>query len=272
MTGLVSVLDTAAMPWAPEPAIRGMLVKKLHVDEATGGTVQIHFAPPDYGIHVMFRRPNRHYHRTAWERSLCLYGDFPHWEWRDGADLEGEMIVFRRGTFMDRPPLTLHGLKAEPRSTVGAQLLEWSTGGGTGLDDPAAKQETFDVPFDDSARGINLPFTSPRIFPADTLPWQAARPGWKWKPLADDAPRAPACGFLHVAADTAGAGEILTTRGPFAWFFVFAGDLRLQVDGRPLHLREGGFVRWEAPADLRLAQGLLSDTGATLLCVGTQLI
>lgn len=272
MTGLVSVLDTTTMPWAPEPAIRGMLVKKLHVDAATGATVQIHFAPPDYGIHVMFRRPNRHYHRTAYERSLCLYGDFPHWEWRNGADMEGELITFRRGTFMDRPPLTLHGLKAEPRSTVGAQLLEWSTGGGTGLDDPAAKQETFDIAFDDSARGINLPFTSPRIFAVDTLPWQPRRPGWKWKPLAGTAPGAPACALLNIAADTPGGGAALAGGDPFAWFFVYAGDLTLSIDGAPVHLREGGFVRWQAGARITLAKGALSETGATLLCVGTQLI
>jgi hypothetical protein len=264
-------IDTTAMPWAPEPTIKGMKSKLLHRDPASGATTIIRHVPPNFGVGD---RPFRHYHTSVVERTFYLAGDFPHWEFDGPKDTEGDLIVFRRGIFMDRPPNTVHGLFPSPRSEIGGMAISWNTGGGVGVDDPNYHIESVDLPFQNPGRH-NVAFTSPRIFHHDTLPWQrhASEPAWKWKPLGPRRGAAPEVGLVHVAADwRPPAPRHLPPSAERRWLFVVAGDLALTIatGGKTaaLALREQHYLEWRAPAGLGFAAAPASEIGATVLCVG----
>jgi hypothetical protein len=267
----ITHLDTEAMPWEPEPDIPGFLAKNFHVDPDTGGFIQVHFVPPDWGADIFDGQPHRHYHATVYERALCLSGDFPHWEFADAADDAGTLKTFHRGVFMDRPPLTLHGLFPEPRSQVGSVLLAWNTGGGTFVGHPRAKQETIDVPFGQPGPG-NVAFTSPRIFPVDDLPWRdhPVRPGWRAKQLTRE--QGPALATTLVAVPpgwTADADASFASDTTHRWLFVVHGDVALRADGQPVALRAEHYLDWQDGGAVGFAKGdVVSEGGATVLCVG----
>ncbi|MSO64741.1 MAG: hypothetical protein EXQ85_02875 [Alphaproteobacteria bacterium] len=267
-------VDTEAMAWEPEPTIRGMFSKTLHIDPASGAATHLMFIPPDYGANSP-RRPTRHFHRTVVERALCLGGDYPHWEFGAPADTTGQLVVFRKGTFMDRPPLSLHGLHAEPRPEIGATMLSWASGGGVGLDDPKARDETQSVPFA-GYHGINQTFVAPRIFGVDSLAWvpHSRVTGWRWKALAPKNGAAPACALVHVPADWRPSPSLAPPAAVAerCWMFALSGDVGVQVraQGRTTDVRliEGGYLEWQGPATLGFSEQPVSDCGAVLLCVG----
>lgn len=269
------VVATSQVPWREEPNIAGFRSKTLFVNSPSGASANLYWVPPDHGVQVMFRRPTRHFHRTVVERSFALGGDYPHWEFRNPDDTTGELIVFRRGTFMDRPPLSLHGLQPEPRSQVGATVLNWDTGGGVGLDDPRAKDETVTVPFRDYER-YNIPFTSPRIFRHDEQPWRAHPrvSGWKAKALAPRHGTAAEVALVALPADAVSKQAVPGTHER-RWLFVVSGSLRVAIadaDGEHRYeLTEEDFLEWFQPAKLRFDHGTISDVGAVVLCIGHQL-
>ncbi|MBM3502987.1 MAG: hypothetical protein FJX65_03850 [Alphaproteobacteria bacterium] len=265
-------LDTTTMPWAPEPTIKGMKSKVLFRDPESGAVTIIRSVPPGYGVGD---QPFRHYHTSVVERSFYLAGDFPHWEFDGPEDKTGDLIMFRRGLFMDRPPNTIHGLFPHPKSEIGGMAISWNTGGGVGVDDPNYEVESIDVPFENPGR-FNVAFTSPRIFMHDTLPWNPHPrvKGWKIKPLAPRRGVAPEVALVHVTADwqPARSGAVVEPTDERRWMFVVSGGLDVVVSQGArqdaIALKEHGYLEWRAPAVIGFAAGAVSDIGATVLCVG----
>lgn len=269
-------IDTDVMEWEPDPGIPGFLSKPLHTDSETGAFTNIHFVPPGWGEEVVHGKPYRHYHSTVYERSFCLFGDFPHWEFETPEDKDGELIVFRGGIFMDRPPMTIHGLMPEPKSVGGATTLSWNTGAGVSVQDPKAKEETFVVPFEDT-HGINLEFTSPHIFQTADVDWQdhPTIGGWKIKPLCARAGGAGEAALVSIPPDWRPDGEhAVIGDDVLTWLFVVSGDVTVQVgDGgtKDLALKIRNYLNWRSPASLSLSSEGVTQGGAVVLCVGHNL-
>ena len=236
------------------------------------------YVPPG-AIPRVLELPHRHYHRTVAERAYALAGDFPHWEFSSTSDHEGEMIVFRRHLFMDRPPKSIHGLMPEPLSETGCVLLYWNTGPGTGVAEPDAPTESVELSFDDSADEDRTEFSDARLFDTAEVAWRdhPSASGWKLKPLAEALENSGAVSLVHVPADWTGSSEPVRAQdnGPSPWLFVVAGDLCVQLAEsgarRELNLREGAFLIWRAGASLGVSTGSASDGGCTVLCTGHEL-
>lgn len=271
-------IDTNAVPWEGNPGIPGFKRRLLVFDDATQSEIRMDYVPPG-AIPRVIELPHRHYHRTVTERAYALAGDFPHWEFSSTRDHEGEMIVFRRHLFMDRPPKSIHGLMPEPLSETGCVLLYWNTGPGTGVAEPEAPRESVELAFDDSADADRTDFSDARLFDTVEVAWQqhASARRWKWKPLAEAVENSGAVSLVHVPADWSGSSEPVKApaKGPSPWLFVMAGDLRVQLaesgPGRDMALREGAFLNWRAGAALSVPSESASDGGCTVLCIGHDL-
>lgn len=271
-------LDTNAVPWEDNPGIPGFKRRLLVFDDATRSEVRMDYVPPG-AIPRVIELPHRHYHRTVTERAYALGGDFPHWEFSSTRDREGEMIVFRRHLFMDRPPKSIHGLMPEPLSETGCVLLYWNTGPGTGVAEPDAPMESVELSFDDSADADRTDFSDARLFDTAEVAWQAhdSASGWKRKPLAEAVENSGAVRLVHVPADWSGSPEPVQApgKGPSPWLFVIAGDLCVQLTEngarRVLALREGAFLIWRAGTALNVPAESASEGGCTVLCVGHDL-
>lgn len=271
-------LDTNAMPWEDNPGIPGFKRRLLDFDDETQAEARMDYVPPGC-IPDVLELPHRHYHNTVTERAYALAGDFPHWEFSSTSDHEGEMIVFRRHLFMDRPPKSIHGLMPEPLSETGCMLLYWNTGPGIGVAEPDAPTESVELSFDASADADRNDFSDARLFDTAEVAWQGhpSAPGWKLKPLAEAVENSGAVRLVHIPAAWSGPVEPVKAQGdgPSPWLFVVAGDLRLHLaeNGarRELLLREGAFLIWRAGAALSVPAGFASDGGCTVLCVGHDL-
>ena len=114
-----TLIDTNAVPWEDNPGIPGFKRQLLTHDEATSAQIRVDYVPPGI-VPAGLQLPHRHYHNSVTERAYTLFGDFPHWEFSGVRDDEGELIMFRRHLFMDRPPKSIHGLMPEPISATGA--------------------------------------------------------------------------------------------------------------------------------------------------------
>ena len=274
----LTFIDTNELPWEDNPGIPGFKRRLLDFDDATGSEIRMDYVPAG-AIPRVLELPHRHYHKTVTERAYALAGDFPHWEFSSTGDHEGEMIVFRRHLFMDRPPKTIHGLLPEPLSETGCVLLYWNTGPGTGVAEPEAPRESVELPFDDSADEDRTEFGDARLFDAGEVSWRAHPhvAGWKAKRLAEAVENSGTVSLVHVPADWSGSPDPVKAQveGPSPWLFVIAGDLRLQLaeNGarREFELREGAFLIWRAGAALGVPPESASDGGCTVLCVGHDL-
>ena len=271
-------IDTNAMAWEHNPGIPGFKRRLLFFDDATRSEIRMDYVPPG-AIPEVLELPHRHYHRTVTERAYALAGDFPHWEFSSTRDHEGEMIVFRRHLFMDRPPKSIHGLMPEPLSETGCVLLYWNTGPGTGVAEPDAPMESVELPFDDTADDDRTEFSVARLFDTGEVAWQKHpwAAGWKVKPLAETTENSGAVSLVHIPADWTGSLEPVKAEGgePPPWLFVIAGDLRLYLaeNGarREFALREDGFLVLSAGTALGVPRESASDGGCTVLCVGHDL-
>ena len=278
MTTTFSLIDTNAVPWEHNPGIPGFKRRLLVFDDATRSEVRMDYVPPG-AIPEVLELPHRHYHRTVTERAYALAGDFPHWEFSSTRDHEGEMIVFRRHLFMDRPPKSIHGLMPEPLSETGCVLLYWNTGPGTGVAEPDAPVESVELAFDDSADDDPTDFSDARLFDAGEVPWleHPSVAGWKAKPLAEAVENSGAVSLVHIPADWTGSPGPVEAQGgaPSPWLFVVAGDLNLYLaeNGarRELALREGAFLMWRAATAPAVPPESASDGGCTVLCIGHDL-
>jgi hypothetical protein len=141
----LTLLDTREMEWEDFPLLQGTRVKVLSRDENGDAMVFLVWSPP--GELPSVELPHRHYHSTVHEYALCLSGDMPHWEYESAEQARGDVVVIREGVFMDRAPGSIHGLEAGQTSATGSVVLMWRDGVGTFVDEPAAANETFDVPF-----------------------------------------------------------------------------------------------------------------------------
>ena len=275
--------DTDQLDWEQDPTIRDFNRKLLYLDAETGADTLLRYFPPGarYTGHGGGR--HRHYHLTVRQRAFALYGDFPHCEFKDPLDIEGNNIVFRRGYFMDRPPRSIHGTQPEPLSQSGAVILQWNTGGGVGLDDPKAEVETVSVPFEGDLQSMGKNFPEGRVFDTSNLAWQPhpTVPGWKRKVLATPEQDDEAVSLLFVPPEWR-PGDLPARGAPSgdrSWLFVLSGDLPLWVYDTPeatpgecVSLREGTYLEWSQPAVVGFEAGPGSEIGCTLLCVGHELI
>ena len=128
-----TLIDTNAVPWEDNPGIPGFKRRLLAFDDAKRAEIRMDYVPPRT-IPDVLQLPHRHYHNSVTERAYTLFGDFPHWEFSGVEDHEGELIMFRRHLFMDRPPKSIHGLmpRASFRNGLGAPVLEHGSGHGCG--------------------------------------------------------------------------------------------------------------------------------------------
>ncbi len=277
MDGSFTLLHTPDMDWEPDPAIPGFKRRLLHVHPVTGGHIKQWYLPPAYGPAVG-TLPHRHYHKSVTERAYHLAGDFPHWEFRTGADMDGELIVFKRHIFMDRPPLSIHGRFPEPFSQTGSEILYWNTGVGTGLGEPEAVTETITVEFDESGRSDRTNFRDANVFSTLDRPWQSHPhiPAWKIKLLAHRTEGAGPVVLVNIpmGADSPADVAIAGSEDPH-WLYLLSGDLSLRVtaDGTPqeIKLREGSFLRWNDTATIEFSDGAISDGSAVVLCTSHNL-
>lgn len=273
-----TLIDTNAVPWEGNPGIPGFKRQLLSHDEATSAQVRVDYVPPGI-VPAGLQLPHRHYHNSVTERAYTLFGDFPHWEFSGVSDLDGELIMFRRHLFMDRPPKSIHGLMPEPISETGAAILYWNTGPGTGVAEPEAVQETVDVPFDGSADQDRTDFSDCRLLDSGDLAWRnhPVVAGWKIKPLAGAVQHSGAVCLVHIPADWTASGEPLgvSVSDTSPWLFVVSGDLCLHMAENgarhELELREGGFLQWRAGAVLGVPNKSCTDGGCVVLCIGHDL-
>ncbi len=265
-----------SLDWEDDPDIPGFRQKMLNFDDATKAVVRLWFIPPDWGKDVFGGKPDRHYHKSAVECGFHLYGDFPHWEFNSVDDFDGDLYVFKRGIFMNRPPGSLHGLLPEPRSQAGAVILYWVTGPGASIKDPEFPKETVNVAFDKEVKVDINAFTPCTITQTEDLEWQAHpdEPEWKIKALADAAYDADSVNLVHIPTDwqasDIGAFDV-AVESEKPWLYVVHGDLRVTVGDTDLKLVQDDFLMWSTDAPLLLPEEPLSDVGCTVLCSGHRL-
>jgi len=269
-------LQTKNIPWTPDPGIPGFREKMLRFDEAKESVVRLWYLPPGWGQDVFDGKPDRHYHTTVIERGYHIFGDFPHWEFSSVDDLEGELKIFEKGLFMDRPILTLHGILPSPVSETGSMILYWNSGPGVSIEDEKYASETVGVPFDPAADVPLREFEPCRFVETDALPWQPHPniPGWKIKPLADPRGGDGSVAIVHIPTDwQPDNGLVLGGSDQRQWLFVLSGDLRVNVSASsgadaPLELGEWDFLDWQSPSALSFATSSASDAGCVALCMG----
>ena len=272
-----SLIDTESMPWEENPDIPGYKRRLLHSDTKTGAIVRMGFVAPG-SVPKDISLPHRHYHKSVTERAYHLFGDFPHWEFSGKNDREGELIVFRRHLFMDRPPKSIHGLKQHPVSQAGSVILYWNTGSGTGVAEPEAVEETVELPFKTNTRdGTN--YSEARIFDSEEIPWQKHPriSTWKIRTLAESTDDIPGVHQVHIPAGWVQETDHASVCGhPLScWLFVVSGDLQLSATNRQLtdelNLTYGSFLNWQAGINLGLPEKPVSLEGCIVLCVGNNL-
>jgi hypothetical protein len=268
---------TSDMSWEDDPAIPGFKRRLLNVNPVTGGHIKQWYLPPAYGPAVG-TLPHRHYHRTVTERAYHLAGDFPHWEFQTGADMDGELVVFKRHIFMDRPPLSIHGRFPDPSSQTGSEILYWNNGVGTGLGEPEAVTETITVEFDETGRDDPTLFTDASVFLTLERPWldHPSIESWKFKSLAGPSPGNAPVGMVNIPPNGTGpSGVQIAGNDEPRWLYVVSGDVKLRMTGTSgptdLALIEGGYVSWDANASLGFSNGTISEGGATVICIGHDL-
>ena len=278
ITSTFSCLNTNDMPWQADPDIPGFKVRLLRVDDTTRAVVKMWYLPPRWES-GMFILPHRHYHKTVTERAYHLFGDFPHWEFSRPGDHDGELIVFHRHLFMDRPPMSIHGGFEEPKSETGSLILYWNTGPGTGIAEPEAPQETIPLPFDDDADSHGTDFTEARLFDTRKLAWQThpTLDGCKIKPLAEATQGSGAVAMVNIPPDWTAPDATQPIRGGDqpCWSFVISGDVKLRMAengaSHQLTIAEDGYLEWGTGATLSFTDGATSEGGCAVLCIGHDL-
>lgn len=266
---------TDEINWVEDPDIPGFKQKILGKDPQTNAVVRLWFIPPEWGGDILDGKPDRHYHKTVVERAFHLSGDFPHWEFSSVDDFEGELYIFSRGLFMDRPPGSLHGLLPTPTSQAGAQILYWNTGSGTSIREAEFEHETINVPFDAQTK-LKIDSVTPcRLIETDDLVWQPHPflTGAKIKYLADAHHGADPVVMVHIPAGWH-SRAVIDVKGSAShrpWLYAIYGDLAVTVGDEALRLRTSDFFAWTSGADPRFAGGEVSEEGCTLICSGHQL-
>ncbi len=256
-----TVLDTINMPWESNGDSR---IKTLHVDRVKQRSVVIRFFPPGGAV-----TPYRWFHRSVRETFLFLWGEYPGWEFSGPEDTAGRVVPFRAMSFMDRPPLSLHG-RRPAASMTGSEFLQWHSHGGAFDNDP---NESEALPFGaPSPPGVSR-FRPPDVVATESLPWQPhpALPGALIRLVARAPDDAPAGHYpitmVSLPRDWSGGDAILAAGGR-PWVYVLWGDLALRVDGTERRLSRGFFLDWDAPGDIRHGGAKTGGDGCVVFCVG----
>jgi quercetin dioxygenase-like cupin family protein len=281
-TASYELIDTQELPWEVDPDVPGFFRRVLYLDTDTDAEAKQWYLPPGWGSDVHDHFPHRHYHATVTERAFVFSGDLPHWEYDDGpTQTKGEMVLFRRGWFMDRPPRSIHGIDAAPVSQTGCHLIYWNTGGGCGIRSPLATAETLDVPFEGDLEALGDDFTAARVFDTQGVAWEnhPTMTGWKRKVLAEAGHGATRDVILHLPPDW--KSDSLPLKGKPAphrsWLYVLGGDLTLTVfpdrgKAETVSVHEGSYLAWEPGTSLGWTERPKSDIGCTILCIGNELV
>ena len=268
-------LTTKEIPWSDDPGIPGFSEKVLRFDDADESVVRLWYLPPGWGQDVFNGEPDRHYHNSVVERSFHLFGDFPHWEFSSVDDFDGDLVILRKGLFMNRPVQSLHGILPEPVSQTGSMILYWSTGPGVSILDPKFDSETVKVPFDADAEVPIGEFTTCQFTDTDELAWQPHPriDGWKIRPLAEPMGGGGRVAMVHIPTDWQPSSElVLEGQQNREWLFVLTGDLQADIAGEAgagtQRLGEWDYLDWQRPASLVFPQRPASDAGCVALYAG----
>lgn len=255
-----SVTDTGALPWEPH-VLSGSIRKVLDLNDDTGGYVHLRYVPPGGA------QARRQLHLSVRETFFWLYGDLPSWEYDSPTDLDGHVCVYRRGTFMDRWPLSVHGRRPLPESRTGSEFLIWSSGGGEFETDP---DESLHIPFTPNPGKFGDAFTAPIIIRSEDLPWSQhpRSPGLLQRTLdagTGDGTRYP-ISLVQIPSGWQGSGELVPTHRR-CWIYGVQGSVDAVFGGVDVQIKEGVFSRWGPGTDVTIARAP-SAASCTLLCVG----
>ena len=203
-----------------------------------------------------------------------LFGDLPYIEY-ESPTASPRPFIFEEGMLLDRPPRSIHGMSVDPVSSLGALVLEWTTG-----------PNVFNlVPFDDTSAFEGEQFNQPWVADSKRVAWSdhPVVDGWKVKDLSvgdgEQVPGYHPVSLVHLpgtwAPGTGSASFKLDGEG-LPWFYVLDGTGRigLEVDGeiQKVDLEPGSWVRWQGQGELQLEQDWTDDIGVTLLTVGGRLV
>ncbi len=256
-------VQTADMDWTPH--VMGSSIRKvLDLDASNDSYVHLRYVPPEPAP------LGRRLHLSINETFYFVSGEFPSWEYENPDDVDGQLVMFRGGTFMDRVPYSIHGTRPEPVSQTGCTLLIWTSGGAEFEADP---KESIQIPFDGTAPKFDAPFTMPKVIDSPSLLWQPhpVHKGWRQRPLsqlpnmAGLTPRPVS--LVYVPPNWKGPIEPAPVDHR-AWVFGLSGSMTIAGDDAH-ELAENDYFRWAPGAQPRLSEA--SPVGCTFLCVGHDL-
>lgn len=267
-----TLIRTGDVEWRPFADIPGFMEKPLWFDLESGARRTIWHVPPAWGETLIPDEAMLHYHRSVYERSYFLFGDFPHWEFDGFDDLDGYVEIMREGLFMDRPPMSLHGLKPGLYSQTGAVILYWNTGRGTSIAEEGYSTESVDVLASRRDPEMRAALNPVRLLRPHEMPWQdfPGRQGWKIKQLADEAQGGDPVTMVFVPPGEHPLGDGVKGDGTFArpWAYLLSGDMRIgMASGIELCGQAGDYLDWEAGAG-PCSYVRAGATGCLALCIG----
>lgn len=273
------LLQTDRVPLEEMTGIPGFKRRRLRLDEKTGATVEVQYAPPGFDELVRYLNLEKgawsaHYHRTVTERHYFLSGDFPAFEWV-GPEASPQLFVHEAHSFLDRPPFSIHGSMEGYVSKSGSEYLVWNTGPGTSIKDPEAVTETISLPGEIPVGDQQVPFVSPTIIQADQEHGEAFPylPQIRRVVLAKEIEHSPQTDLWIIPQGTVPARKLVSRAGDIRWLYILEGDLELKlrtVDQlHQLNMTRGSFLDLSRPADLVIdSDAPLSHGGCKAITVG----
>jgi hypothetical protein len=291
--GGLRALDTRELDWQEHDLVDGAWTKPLSYDAAGEPTVGIVFYPagrsaPDF--------PGGIYHKDSREFAYFFGGELPHWEFGRvddaGALVESfqELVVFKEGFYMDRRPMTVHGLGRES-SRTGSEVLTWRTSRGTFVSDDAVEEHTvrsgdaaspgadqgvaYDTRGSASERaGVVTDWADLTILDTRAMTW-AAHPriaGARIKVLSSDAAGHAIVSLTWMPPERPHGRQQARSHHSFREFvFVLDGELRLREFEHPtdsegeLLIARKGYYLDRAPGSVHCVDQEPSATGCLLL-------
>ena len=273
-------IDTNTFPLEEDPRHAGKRTQVLLPPaEMQGGVVRVSYWPPGFTEQIrklIAHGGHRHYHRSVNERHYVLGGDWTILHWP--ADRKLVRTRLHRHHYLENPPLALHGISRDFPPETGTKFLVWTSGAGTDIYEPAAKQESIDVDFD----GDDIPDhvrASPIVFNAEDRSWQPhpEHAPWLLKPLSASAPGQPEAALVNIPAGSHARFDVSSPQSQLkSWLFVVSGDLAVTATGvrntpEEIELHEGGFLAWGRAGRISSRSGPVSRGGCVALCVGHRL-
>jgi hypothetical protein len=266
----VKVMDTDGMPWPAATGGLGWNVKRLYgSEERTGSHLTI--------LRIPIGGPGgtSHYH-TFHEWAYWLSGDFVNNEYTSPYQRVGDFQQFREGTFLDRPPYSLHG--GEP-DRLDSQV------GGTCL---IMEEGVTSVSVIPGTRGYSEDFKKvkqwavPRIIETlSEIHWEPdaqypSRKGVLVKRLVDDQERGFRATLWRLQAGWESSQEPEFARPyhykqAYQFNFVLNGDMRIQTYSAPgakaeaISLAKNFYVERAPMSIFGLAEGVVSEAGCVWL-------